>query len=117
MKTTLEDQTTTTFFIAGSLAVIDKSCGNAVSSLAQLEKEIFDQSAHTFAILGTTQSISGILFQGGNRGFLDSITDITSNQACIGIESAIGLAGSWIGALCRRSCENAAMNILLHEKI
>jgi len=72
---------------------ITKTCGNEVSSASQILKEWFD----------SRDRITGK----SDVPWIDSLHDIVANQTCIYWEAKyLGITGSWIGALCRESCED-----------
>jgi len=82
---------------------ISKSCGGLIAELAGLGKEIRDRAIGVYCEMFPDSEIC----RGGHGDFWDSIQDLQANQQCIGWESVVaGPVGGWIGALCRRSCED-----------
>jgi hypothetical protein len=71
---------------------ISKSCLGAFAELAGLGKEARD-------------SVIRLLKGSHDDPWIDSLQDLQANQQCIGWESGI-IGLQWIGALCRRSCED-----------
>jgi RHS repeat-associated protein len=81
---------------------ISKTCGGAIAQLAGLGKEARDRAVAAYCELFPDSEIC----QGGHGDFWDSIDDIIANNQCMGWESRFGPVTGWIGALCRRSCED-----------
>jgi RHS repeat-associated protein len=82
---------------------ISKSCGGLITELAGLGKEIRDRAVAVYCDYYPDSEIC----KGGHGDFWDSIGDLKANQQCIGWESLVfGAPGGWVGALCRRSCED-----------
>jgi len=81
---------------------ISKTCGGAIAQLAGLGKEVRDRAVAAYCELYPDSEIC----QGGHGDFWDSVDDIMANQQCMGWESRFGPVTGWIGALCRRSCED-----------
>ena len=79
---------------------ISKVCGGVIAELAGLGKEARDRAVGVYCLLNPDSEIC----QGGHGDFWDSIADLAANQQCVGWESFLGM--QWIGALCRRSCED-----------
>jgi RHS repeat-associated protein len=82
---------------------ISKTCGGLVTELAGLGKEVIDRAKGIYCDYYPESDIC----KHGHGDFWDSIDDLIANQQCIGWESIFGgPVGGWIGALCRRSCED-----------
>ncbi|MGA4643314.1 RHS repeat domain-containing protein [Limisphaera sp. 4302-co] len=82
---------------------ISKTCGGSIAELAGLGKEVRDRAVAVYCDYFPNSEIC----QGAHGDFWDSIQDLQANQQCIGWESIVaGPVGGWIGALCRRSCED-----------
>lgn len=81
---------------------ISKSCGGPVAQLAGLGKEVRDRAVAAYC----HQFPASEVCQGGHGSFWDSVQDIVANNQCMGWESRFGAVTGWIGALCRRSCED-----------
>jgi len=81
---------------------ISKTCGAAFAQLAGISKEVRDRAVAEYCKSHPEAEIC----QGGHGDFMDSIGDLIANQQCVGWESYAGVAGGWLGALCRRSCED-----------
>ena len=79
---------------------ISKICGGGLAQLAGLGKEGLDSFRRAW------RDIFGGDDTTGHGSWLDSLEDLIANQQCIGWESYLGPAGGWIGAACRRSCED-----------
>jgi RHS repeat-associated protein len=79
---------------------ISKACGGVLAQLAGLRKEWLD------AFRRAWQEILGGEDETGHGSWLDSLDDLIANQQCIGWEFYLGPLPGWIGALCRRSCED-----------
>ena len=80
---------------------ISKSCGAGIAEAAGVGKEVRDRAVAAYCELFPNSEIC----QGGHGDFWDSLSDLAANQQCIGWESTIAPALAWVGALCRRSCE------------
>ena len=85
---------------------ISKTCGNAFAQFAGISKEMRDRAVAEYCKSHPEAEIC----QGGHGDLLDSIGDMAANQKCIGWETKFDVPPvpvfAWIGALCRRSCED-----------
>jgi RHS repeat-associated protein len=73
---------------------VSKTSGGDWAYFAGLGKELRD-------------SVVRVIKGSHNDPWIDSLQDLLANKKCIGWESQLGSApGGWIGALCRRSCED-----------
>lgn len=79
---------------------ISKVCGGGLAQLAGLGKEGLDSFRRAW------REVFGGEDETGHGSWLDSLDDLVANQQCIGWESYAGPVGGWIGAACRRSCED-----------
>jgi RHS repeat-associated protein len=85
---------------------ISKTCGGYIAELLGIGKETRDMAV---ALYCETHPDSEIC-KGGHVDFWDSLGDLAANQKCIGWETILDPPGfppafGWVGALCRRSCE------------
>ena len=82
---------------------ISKTCGGSLAQVAGLGKEVRDRAIAVYCDFYPDSEIC----QHGHGDFWDSIGDLMANQKCIGWESIVaGPVGGWVGAMCRRSCED-----------
>ncbi len=82
---------------------MSRTCGGMITEIAGLGKEVRDRAVAAFCEKYPTSG----LCNGGHGDFMDSLADLKANQQCIGWESLVlGPVGGWIGAACRRSCED-----------
>jgi RHS repeat-associated protein len=84
---------------------ISKTCGAILTQMAGIMKESKDSYRRIRGQIG-----------GGTGDWKDSFEDLIANQQCIGFESYLGSVGSWLGALCRESCEDCCLRKVGYDK-